>query len=77
MTLADRAKAKQSRQGPACGIAVLFASVDDTYRAEVQDMLAAHGLQATSIAAVLKEDGHTIGADSIRRHRKRQCRCDG
>jgi len=76
VTLADRAKAKQSRQGPSCGVSILLQSVDDEYRGEVLHMLAQHGLQATSIAAVLKEDGHSIGPDSIARHRRKACRCE-
>ena len=76
MSLAERAKAKQSRQGPECGVRVLLESVDDAYRAELLDMLDRHGIQGTAIAAVLREDGHRISSDTVQRHRRGECRCE-
>jgi hypothetical protein len=57
-------------------VSALLASVDKGYGAELLDMLGQHGIQATSIAAVLREDGHSVGPAAIQRHRRGACRCE-
>lgn len=74
-SLLDRARALQARKGPPCTLRVLLESLDATERADLEAVVADGAINATTIAALLREDGRPIGEDTIRRHRTGRCAC--
>ena len=77
-TLAEaHEKAEQPRRGPRCGVDLLLdVDLDAEDRETLIGWLADPRMPATYISDLLAGEGHEIGADALRRHRKGQCRCD-
>lgn len=61
--------------GAPCSIGVLLESLDDTEAAALTDMLFTLGWNATQVYDALRDEGYTVGRQSINRHRRKACRC--
>ena len=76
VTFADRAaKAQRRRKGTLCTAGLVFDALDPSYRAEVEAALADPSVYTTTIAELLREDGHDLSAQNLHRHRRRRCAC--
>lgn len=59
-----------------CSISIMLnAMSDDSDRAAVTHALTNDAVRASSLARVLRNHGYSVSEQSIRRHRKRDCRC--
>lgn len=74
-TFLDRARASQKRIGPECTVSLALADMEPGYRAEVEATLADPKVHSTTIARLLVQDGISISAGTIGRHRGGECMC--
>lgn len=65
--------AANARKGPLCGMALIH--LDDSDRAELEDVMADGRISSKVISEVLKKRGCDIQPQTVSRHRKRECRC--
>lgn len=76
MSLSDRLKDTPQRiHGKPCSIGQLEDTLTGDELAALQSMLHELGWSATRIYGALLAEGHSVGAQSINRHRARSCRC--
>lgn len=61
------------KNGPRCGVCALLPTLDKDDRVALDGALANIGVTGTAIARALAREGIDVKADSIRRHRKREC----
>jgi hypothetical protein len=52
-----------------------LSELDDAEAAALHDMLYVLGWNATQVYDTLRDEGHTVGRQSINRHRRKACRC--
>lgn len=62
------------RTGPLCGVARALQALTTEDQADLQTALTRH-YTAKQIAAELVSRGHEIGAFTVERHRRHDCRC--
>lgn len=75
--LLDEIAAHAARaRGPACSISILRSQLDPPTVAQLDEAMGNPAFTAVAIATVLKQRGFPVALESLRRHRKRQCRCD-
>jgi len=65
----DEVKAEERGAGATCAVALLLSG--EERRAEIADVLDDPARVSAAITRVLKKQGFTINAGSIRRHRRR------
>lgn len=76
MTMLERAqKMQRGRQGPNCSVGTTLGGLQPKYRAEVQEAMADPTIFSTIIEQLLEEDGISVGATAIQRHRRGKCMC--
>ena len=76
MALADRVTAPPPPlHGLPCSIGALLDDLEPAERDALQKMLDSSSWNATMIYDAVRDEGHTIGRQSINRHRGRKCRC--
>ena len=80
MALADRIKQPPAgRQGLPCSIGELLADLPPAEREALETMLGTPDNRspwsARQIYDALRDEGHTVGFQTINRHRGRHCRC--
>ena len=63
-----------SKMGARCSIAA-FAESDHEYRDAILAAIDDPDVQATAVARACKTVGFNVGADTVRRHRKLDCKC--
>lgn len=70
---------KRSRPGKPCGMVAVFAALNDKDRAVLEQALAApfELVPHTRVEAVLRDNGHSLKAGQIGRHRRGTCSCAG
>jgi len=67
----DEVKAEGRWGGTTCSVAILLASLDETERDEIVQVLDDPVWKGTAIARALNKRGHEIKPDPIGRHRRR------
>ena len=76
MTMLERAqKIQRGRQGPNCSVGITLGGLQPKYRQEVEEAMADMTIFSTIIEQLLEEDGMTVGASAIQRHRRGTCMC--
>lgn len=76
MGLLDELKQEQPPPKHVCGVTKVLETMD---KKDADDLLAAlndNTIMATSISRVLQRRGINLKQDAIRRHRKKDCRCE-
>ena len=81
MALSDRINEKRPApiHGYPCSVGKLLAELDGDEREALLHMLGTNerpGWSAADIFAALTSEGHTVGYQTINRHRGGKCRCD-
>jgi len=75
----DEVKAEEKRPGGSCAVTLLFESIDEDARDEIEAVFTDPVWDSSAITRALNKRGHGINADSIRRHRRRVdgtgCQC--
>lgn len=71
MSLLDDAKEGSVMRRPTCSIAGLDADL----RAEIEEALTAPGVTDKGVAKALEKREIDIGASTLGRHRRRDCKC--
>lgn len=77
MSLRDAAEhVRDGRARNTCRVAMLKKALSPANLAELVEMMADEDELSTVISEAVREEwGHTIGAHSIARHRRKDCRC--
>ena len=60
---------------PRCTVAVVQEKIDAEDRAALGTVLAHEDVTSSKIAEALRDAGHSISNDNIRRHRRGECKC--
>jgi len=63
------------RNGSRCGVEILFTQLSEADIADLRQAFDDVNITTTVIGRILRERGHRIGDDSIRRHRRKACSC--
>lgn len=74
--LATAIAAEVRPQGGVCTVPRFIAALPKEIRDDLQAAFAA-GTPVAPIVRALKKLGHDIGAETLRRHRNGECKCDG
>lgn len=61
--------------GTPCSIGALLDTLEEAERAALKAMLYDLGWNATQVYDALRDEGYTVGRQSINRHRREACRC--
>lgn len=77
MSLADSlAATAANRKGPACAVARIKASLGPDEGAYLEQQLAIDDpYMIGRLVGALKAEGHIVGGDTLRRHKRRDCQC--
>jgi hypothetical protein len=75
MSLAEHLTTPAPRFKPRCGVATVTAILVPTDLEALNTALADDAFTASEIARALRLEGHNIGDDSVRRHRRGDCTC--
>jgi len=77
VTLAARHQAGPPRviRGEPCSVGALLAELPKAEAEALRGMLEDSRWAQNAIYDMLGQEGHTVGRQSIGRHRRRQCRC--
>lgn len=75
MGLFDEMKNEKARPNATCTVKKVLNAMTKKERDELQAALDDMTIQAVAISRVLERRGVELKADTIRRHRKRDCRC--
>ena len=75
MGIFDGIEDEAQRRGPECGVSLLRAKLDKADAAALERVLADHSIPGTLIKKRLAAAGHTIGHDTVQRHRRGACGC--
>lgn len=65
-----------ARNLPICGYKAVCAVIDESDIKDLDTALNDPTIQAVAIERALRHRGHTISANTIRRHRRGDCSCD-
>lgn len=76
MGLFDEMKEEAVIKGPPCSVSLMLQEMTDSDRSEFLMACADLSIPGTIIAKVLSRKGFDIKAESLRRHRKGDCRCE-
>lgn len=76
-TLAERKAPPRSRQGLPCSVAELLELLPKTESAALRRMLGDRAWTDNAIYEAVVDEGHTVGRQSVGRHRRGVCRCGG
>lgn len=74
-SILDEFKASAATSGPSCAMGRILADMTKEDREHTKIALADVTIQSPAIARVLKNRGHTVGNETVRRHRKGSCSC--
>jgi hypothetical protein len=74
-SLFDDIKSAQTTNRSACNVALLIKQLPPTDREGLLAALEDPAIYGSTIVKVLKDRGHRIGDDSVRRHRRGACSC--
>lgn len=76
MSLADRQLNPPAPvHGAPCSIGTLLGALEGPELAAFQEMLGSREWNASMIYDAVRDEGHTIGRQSINRHRAKRCLC--
>ena len=75
MSLAEHLTTPAPRFKPRCGVASVIAALEPADLEALTVALADDAFTATEIGRALRLEGHNIGDDSVRRHRRGSCTC--
>lgn len=76
MALSDRLAAPPTTfHGTPCSIGALLDTLEGDELTAFQQMLGSKAWNATMIYDACRDEGHTIGRQSVNRHRAGRCRC--
>lgn len=76
MALSERLTAPQTAMhGLPCSIGALLGQLDAGEKTALETMLATRQWSQDMIWQALKDEGHTVGRQSVNRHRAGKCRC--
>lgn len=77
MAIADRIKQPPppALNGMPCSIGALFTQLDEAESAALNILLYEMNLNAGQVYDALRDEGYTVGRQSINRHRGEKCRC--
>lgn len=77
MSLIDEAKNLRAPKGPQCTVGRLLATLTDEQANEVRDAIADPTVPASGLSKALEARGWgRVQAQTIQRHRRRECTCD-
>lgn len=76
MGLFDEMKHEAVMKGPPCSVKVIIEQMTDEEQTEFAMACADWTIPGTVIAKVLQRKGFNVKAESLRRHRKGECRCE-
>lgn len=63
------------RQKQPCTVGQFLASLDKGEAEAVRDIIMDPNRVASQLSTVLREEGHSVGPDVLRRHRRGECAC--
>lgn len=63
------------RQQHQCTVGQFLASLDKGEAEAVREIIMDQNRVAAQLSAVLREEGHNVGPDVLRRHRRGECCC--
>lgn len=69
-------KPQPPMHGLPCSIGTVLEALDDTEKQALETMLADRSWSQDMIWQALKDEGYTVGRQSVNRHRADKCRCD-
>lgn len=74
MSLSDALKYEASRKpGPRCSICILIPTLDKPEAAALVAALDDGAVTSSAISRALNSEGHEIRAETVRRHRAKEC----
>ena len=76
MGMFDEIKSESLMKGPPCSVGVILGQMSKDQVKDFQLACQDHTIAGTVIARVLQRHGFDIKAESLRRHRKGECRCE-
>jgi hypothetical protein len=76
MGLLDDMRAEKIVKGPPCSVGIMLESMTAQEQEEFASACADSTIASSVIARVLARRGHEVRKESIRRHRKGECRCE-
>jgi hypothetical protein len=76
MGLFDEMKSESVMKGPPCSISLILEEMTDADRSDFALACEDWTIPGTVIAKVLQRKGFSVKAESLRRHRKGECRCE-
>ena len=68
--------AQKNARRPSCSVGVLFGQLAKQDAADLRSAIENQSIPASTIAHVLKAEGHNVQASAVRRHRNKQCACE-
>lgn len=75
MSLQEHLAKPAPRYKPRCGVAAVIATLTGDDLSALHAALSDPGFTASEIARALRLEGHNVGDDSVRRHRRGDCTC--
>lgn len=76
MGLFDEMKQEAVLKGPPCSISLLLEQMTKEERRDFDLACSDWTIPGTVIAKVLQRKGYPVKAEALRRHRKKECRCE-
>jgi hypothetical protein len=77
MALSDKLSAPpQAMHGLPCSIGSLLSELEGAEKEALEHMLATRQWSQDMIWQALKDEGYTVGRQSVNRHRAGKCRCE-
>lgn len=76
MGMFDEIKAEAVMKGPSCSIGLIVQQMTPEERADFDLACADPLIVTTVITRVLARRGYKVKTESLRRHRKKECRCE-
>lgn len=74
MSLSDALKAESSkRPGPRCTVCIVSASLPKSDADALNSAMADLAVTSSAIARALQSEGHEVRAETVRRHRHKEC----
>lgn len=76
MGILDEARAEAIIKGPPCTVGLAVAQMSDEDKADFLEACNDIAIAGTVISRVLARRGYDVRPEALRRHRKKECRCE-
>lgn len=76
MGILDEARNESIIKGPPCTVGLALEQMTEQDKADFLDACADFSIAGTTICRVLARHGYTVRPEALRRHRKKECRCE-